>query len=65
MRWLSRVLKRYRQIAVTGDLHKSRKISSNFEMEIKVIKYKFQNADYLPKFLNSIINQFLTRKNND
>ena len=65
MHWSSRVPKRYREIAVTGDLHKSRKISSDFEMKIKVIKRKFQNADYLPKFLNSIINQFLARKNND
>ena len=34
-------------------------------MEIKVIKRKFGNADYSPKFLNSVIHQFFTRKNND
>ena len=39
-------------------------MSSNFEMEIKVIKRKFQNADYPTKFLNNVINQFLTLKYN-
>ena len=34
-------------------------------MEIKVIKRKFRNADYPPKFLNSVIHQFFTPKNND
>ena len=33
-------------------------------MQLKVIKEKFQNADYSPKFLNNVINQFLTPKNN-
>ena len=30
-----------------------------------MIKRKFRNADYPPKFLNSVIHQFLTPKNND
>ena len=34
-------------------------------MEIKVIKRKFRNADYPPKFLNSVINRFFTPKNKD
>ena len=34
-------------------------------MEIKVIKRKFRNADYPPKYLNSVIHQFFPRKNND
>ena len=34
-------------------------------MEIKVIKCKFRNADYSPKILNSVIQQFFTCKNND
>ena len=63
--WPSRVPKRYKRNAVIGDLHRSKRISSNFEMEIKVIKRKFRNADYPPKFLNSVIHQFFTPKNND
>ena len=34
-------------------------------MDIKVIKRRFLNADYPPKFLNSVIHQFFTPKNND
>ena len=34
-------------------------------MEIKVIKRKFRIADYPTKFLNSVIHQFFTPKNND
>ena len=34
-------------------------------MEIKVIKRKFRNADFPPRFLNSVIHQFFTPKNND
>ena len=56
---------RYKQNAVIGDLHRSKKISSNFEMEIKVIKRKYRNADYPPKFLNSVVHQLLTPKNSD
>ena len=58
--WSSRVPKRYQQNAIIGDLHRS---NSNFEMEIKVIKPKFRNANYSPKCLNSVIHQFLTPKN--
>ena len=59
------VPKRYKCKAVIGDLHRSKRTSSNTEMEVKVIKGKFRNADYPPKLLNSVINQFLTPKNND
>ena len=34
-------------------------------MKIKVIKLKFRNADYPPKFLNSAIHQFFISKNNN
>ena len=34
-------------------------------MEIKVIERKFRNADYPPQFLNNLIHQFFTPKNND
>ena len=63
--WSSRVPKWYKRNAAIGDLHRSKRISSNSEVEIKVIKRKFLNADYPPKFLNSIIHQFFTPKNND
>ena len=63
--WSSRVPKWYKRNTVIGDLHRSTRISSDFEIEIKVIKRKLKSADYPPKFLNSIINQLLTPKSND
>ena len=60
MHWLSRVPKQYKWNALIWDLHRTKRISSNFEMQINVIKRKFPNTDYPPKFFNSIINQFLT-----
>ena len=63
--WSSKVPKQYKRNAVIEDLHRSKRISSNFEMEIKVIKCKFLNADYPPTFLNSVIHQFFIPKNND
>ena len=63
--WSSRVPKWYKQIVVIGDFQRSKRIFSNFEMEIKVIKCKFRNADYSQKILNSVIQQFFTCKNND
>ena len=46
--WSSRVPKRYKRKAVIGDLHRSKRIYSNFEMAIEVIKRRFLNADYQP-----------------
>ena len=39
--WSSRVPKRYKRNDVTGYLHRSKIISTNFQMEINVIKCKF------------------------
>ena len=39
--WSSKIPKQYRGNAVMGHFHRSKRISSNFEMEIKVIKRKF------------------------
>ena len=42
---------RYKQNAAIADVHRSKKVSSCFEMEIKVIKHKSKNAiDYRTKF---------------
>ena len=65
MNWSSKVPKWYEWNAVIVDLHRSKRISSNFEMEIKVIKRKFRNGGYPHKFVNSVIHQFFTAKNND
>ena len=43
---------------VNGDLHRSKRISSNFEEEIPLIKEKFLKADYSLHFINSVFNEF-------
>ena len=47
--WSFSVPKRYKQNAGIGDLLRSKRVSSNFKMEIKVIKRKFKNVYYPPK----------------
>ena len=56
--WTSKTPKRYKRNTVNGDLHRSRKISSNFEEEIPLIKEKFRMADYPLRFINSVVNEF-------
>ena len=44
---------------MNGDLHCSKKISSNFDKEIPLIKKrKFMNAGYPLRFINHVINEF-------
>ena len=44
--------------AINGDLHRSKRISSNFDEEIPLIKEKFMKADYPLRFINSVVNEF-------
>ena len=50
--------KRYKRNTINGDLHCSKRISSNFDEEITLIKEKFMNVDYPLHFINSIVNEF-------
>ena len=43
--WTSKTPKRYKRNAINGDLHRSKRISSNFDKEISLIKDKFTKAD--------------------
>ena len=50
--------KRYKQNTINGDLHRSKRILSNFDEEILQIKEKFMKADYPLRFINSVSNEF-------
>ena len=63
--WSSRVPKRYKRNAITGDLHRSKRISSNLKEEVSLIRSKYQNAGYPKRFTESTINQFLVPKENE
>ena len=46
------------QSMVKYNLHHSKRISSNFDEGIPLIKEKFMKADYPLRFINSVINEF-------
>ena len=50
--------KRYKRNTVNDNLHRSKRILSNFDEEIPLIKEKFVKADYPLRFINSVVNEF-------
>ena len=48
----------YKGNTTNGDLHRSKRISSNFNKEISLIKEKFMKADYQLHFMSSVVNEF-------
>ena len=56
--WTSKIPKCYKQNTINGDLHSSKRISSNFDKEISLIKENFIKADYPLHFINSVVNEF-------
>ena len=43
------------QNTINGDLHHSKRISSNFDKEISLIKEKFVKTDYPLHFIDSLV----------
>lgn len=60
--WTSAVPNSYKRNVVIGDLHRIKKISSNYKQETKVIKTKYHKAGYPTRFINSILNNFEQEK---
>ena len=56
--WSSKVSFRYKKNSINGELHKTKKISSNFKSEIARIKAKFLKAGFPHKVVENIINNF-------
>ena len=56
--WTSKTSKRYERNTINGNLHRSKRISSKFDKEIPLIKEEFLKADYLLRFINSVVNEF-------
>ena len=53
--WHSKAPARYKRNAINFDLHRAKRISSNFKEETKVIKEKYQRAGFPMKFVCSFI----------
>ena len=55
-----KILKRYKQNTISRDLHRSRKIASNFDIKIRAIKAKYSKAGYPQRFIESVIRDVTT-----
>ena len=56
--WSSKVPFRYKKNAINGELHRPRKISSNFQLETARIKAKLSKAGFPHKVIENTINNF-------
>ena len=56
--WTCKSPKRYKQNTINGDLHRPKRMSSNFDEEIPLIKEKFMKPDYPLCFLSRVVNEF-------
>ena len=56
--WISKSPKRYKRNTVKGDLHRSKRISPDFDTEIGAVKNKYSNAGYPIRFIACTINNF-------
>ena len=58
MHWSSKFPVRYKRNAITGELHPTKRIASDFNKELKRIRQKYRNAGFLLKFINETIYNF-------
>ena len=63
--WVSKIPKRYKEKTISGDLHWSRQIASNFDIKIRTIKAKHHKAGYAQRFIESVIGDFITPLDKD
>ena len=56
--WSSNVPFQYKKNAINGQLHRAKKISSNFQLKTAKIKAKFLKASFSHRVIENIINNF-------
>ena len=56
--WTSKIPTKYKRNSINTDLHRAKRIASNFHLEIRIIRKKYLKAGYPLKFINSIIRNF-------
>ena len=62
LHWLSKTPIRYKRNAIIGDLSRARQISSYFKEEVETIRSKFVLAGFPPRFVDSVIRNFINPK---
>ena len=63
--WESKVPKHYKRNTLLGELHRAKKISSNFQKEVKNNKEKFNKANFPQRFINNVVAQFNKNMHNN
>ena len=58
LHWHSKTPVRYKRNAITGDLHRAKKISCAYQDEVKTIHDKFVTAGFPERFVTSVIDNF-------
>ena len=58
LHWHSKTPVRYKRNAITGDLHRAKKISSAYQEEVSLIHKKFVTAGFPDRFVSSVIDNF-------
>ena len=56
--WTFKTSKRYKLNTINGNLLRLKRISSNFDEEISLMKEKFRKTNYPLRFINSVVNEF-------
>ena len=62
--WTSKIPVRYKRNAIIGELHRAKKIASNFDIEIKRIVNKYTVAGFPTRFVSSVVDNFDSGKDN-
>ena len=65
MHWSSNISKSYKRNAISADLHQPKRISSNFDAEVQIIKSTFKSVDYPLPFTDNVIRTFRERNTVD
>ena len=50
--------KRYKRNSITTDLNRAKRIATDFNNEVKIIRNKFIKTDYPKPFINNVIKRF-------
>lgn len=61
--WNSKIPKRFKRNIINGDLHRAKKIASDFQNELIKIRLKYKNAGYPIRYINSVISSFNNNNN--
>ena len=61
--WASNVPKRYKRNTINTDLYRVKRIATNLDNKLVIIKRKFLADNYPYRFINSVINTFIEKAN--